>query len=57
MEGVIDPNQWRDNSMKGLVCAVIPCRNKPTKPCSRCLIHYCYEHMKSYGHIVGSQDI
>jgi hypothetical protein len=56
MVEIIDPNQWRDNSMKGLGCAVILCHNKPTKPCSRCLIliHYCYEHMKSHSHIVSS---
>ena len=43
--------------MKGLICTVIPYRNKPTIPCPRCLIHYCYEHMKSHGHKVSSQDI
>ena len=38
--GRFDNNEWRINSMKGLVCGIMLCRNLPIKQCPRCLIHY-----------------
>jgi hypothetical protein len=45
-----DTNEWRKNSMKGLVCGIMLCRNSPIKQCSRCLFHYCSEHVKTHFH-------
>ena len=45
-----DSNEWRNSSKKGLVCGIILCRNTPTNQCSRCLLHYCSEHVKTHFH-------
>ena len=54
---VIDPNKWREDSLKGLNCAVISCPNPPTNQCPICSIWYCYEHVKSHFHIDTPKDI
>ncbi|HYJ01548.1 MAG TPA: hypothetical protein VEW92_04985 [Nitrososphaeraceae archaeon] len=53
---VIDPNKWREDSLKGLKCARTFSTNKPTSQCSICSIWYCYEHVQSHYHIETPQD-
>jgi hypothetical protein len=36
--------------MKGIVSGIILCRDTPTNQCSRCSLHYYYEHVKTYFH-------
>ena len=43
-------NEWRMNSIKGLVCGIMLCGNSPIKQCSECLLHYCSEHAKTHLH-------
>ena len=35
---------------EGLVCDIMLCRNSPIKQCPRCLLHYCFEHVKTHFH-------
>jgi hypothetical protein len=53
---VIDPNKWREDSLKGLKCARTFSTNKPTSQCSIGSIWYCYEHVQSHYHIETPQD-
>ncbi|HYJ02599.1 MAG TPA: hypothetical protein VEW92_10330 [Nitrososphaeraceae archaeon] len=57
MNNLIDYNEWRNNSMKGIVCGVLLCRNSPINQCPRCFLHYCSEHVKSHFHIDTPKDI
>ena len=50
MSDRIDHNDWRNNSMKGLVCGIMLCRNTPTNQCATCSLHYCSEHIKIHFH-------
>ena len=56
MGSVIDLNEWRNNSMRGLVCAIAGCPHKPTNRCPRCSVYYCYDHVKSHIHMVSPED-
>jgi hypothetical protein len=46
----IDHNEWRNNSIKGIVCGIRLCRNSPIMQCPRCSLHYCSEHIKTHFH-------
>ena len=50
MSDRIDHNDWRNNSMKGLVCGIMLCHKRPLNQCPRCLFHYCSEHVKIHFH-------
>lgn len=56
MGSVIDLNEWRNNSMRRLVCAIPGCPHKPTNRCPRCSVYYCYDHVKSHIHMVNPED-
>lgn len=57
MGSVIDLNEWRNNSMRRLVCAIPGCPHKPTNRCPSCSVYYCYDHVKSHPHMVNPEDI
>ena len=46
---LIDHNEWKNNSKKGLVCGIMLCRNSPIKQCPKCLLYYCSE-VKTHFH-------
>ena len=50
LNNYIDPNEWRNDSMKGKVCGIMLCRNSPILQCPRCYLHYCSEHVKTHFH-------
>lgn len=50
MSNLSEHNEWKNNSKNGLVCGMMLCRNTPIKPCPRCLLHYCSEHMQTHVH-------
>ena len=52
MSDPIDHNDWRNNSLKGLVCGIMLCRNTPTNQCATCSLHYCSEHVKIHVHSI-----
>ena len=41
-----------EKSMAGEVCAVLGCKEEPTKKCDICGAHYCKEHIKSHLHTI-----
>jgi hypothetical protein len=57
MSSVIDLNEWRNNSIRSLVCAIPGCSHKPTNLCPICSVHYCYDHVTSHSHINGPNNI
>jgi hypothetical protein len=54
---LIDHNEWKNNSKKGLVCGIILCRNSPIKQCPKCLLHYCSEHVKTHFHPTATSAV
>jgi hypothetical protein len=57
MSSVIDLNEWRNNSMRRLVCAIPGCSHKPTNRCATCSVYYCYDHVKSHLHTSNPKDL
>jgi hypothetical protein len=57
MSHIIDDNKWREESMKGLVCAKFQCYNKPRIQCSECSIHYCNDHITYHIHTDTAKEL
>ena len=53
---MIDYNEWKEDSLKGLRCAVPACYNEPTNQCPKCSIFYCYAHGNIHFHIDRPRD-
>lgn len=49
--------EWRNRSINGEVCARIPCTNPPKNQCPKCLVHYCYDHIKNHYHRVTNEEL
>jgi len=51
------PEEWKNRSIKGEVCAVVMCSNLPKNQCPTCFLRYCYEHVKNHGHRVADEEL
>ena len=57
MSHITGANEWRLDSMKGLLCTKFQCYNKPGNQCRKCSIYYCNEHITSHIHTDTLQDL
>jgi hypothetical protein len=40
----IEIDEWTRRSIKGGICGIVNCLNKPTKKCQKCKNYYCSDH-------------
>jgi len=57
MSHITHTNQWKEQSLKGLLCTKFQCYNKPRNQCSQCSIYYCNEHASSHIHTDTFKDL
>ncbi len=48
---------WREMSLKGEVCAVVGCQNKPSSQCPKCLVYCCYDHVVGHKHFISESEV
>jgi hypothetical protein len=56
MNNPIDHNEWRNNSINGIVCGIILCHNPPIIQCPKCFLHYCSERVKTHFHPAAEEE-
>jgi hypothetical protein len=55
-KGTLTGMQWRDLSLKGKLCAIVPCTCAPARRCRECGIHYCRHHGDLHFHMVSARE-